>query len=230
MAMQAIDYRLGVNIPREGDVRREWDAANDCSIFYVWTNGRWIIASREYRLAQRVQCVTFTTTNPPVDANARALTLLRSQLSPTQRAQFEAKGWFEVIGGKTGRTYRVDRHSWPGRNVTRWQDGSPRISYCARPTPSNYSMMLMGDTLLAQKLALENPEREIAFTDMACKVDYSDYGAHATRVYGIISGYGDEYDEVRRAQRRRRQLAEHPAFAVLGCFLIAVLMTLIFLR
>ena len=174
------------------------------------------------------QPATYTTTSPPADANARAEKLLLSHLSPAQRVQFTDKGWFEVIGGKTGRTYRVDRHAWPGKNVTWWQDGSPCIAYCAFPNfARSMTLMPMGDTLLAQKLALENPERETTFIDMACKMDYRDnrdhrpyYGDLRPMLYGTLGETPEP--------RQQRRFVDHPAVAVFGCFLIAVLITLVF--
>jgi hypothetical protein len=35
------------------------------------------------------------------------LRLLRQWLSPVQRAQFAEKGYFEVVGGDTGKQYRI---------------------------------------------------------------------------------------------------------------------------
>lgn len=37
----------------------------------------------------------------------RSLRLLREWLSPVQSAQFAAKGYFEVVGGDTGKQYRI---------------------------------------------------------------------------------------------------------------------------
>jgi hypothetical protein len=37
----------------------------------------------------------------------RSLRLLREWLSPSQRSQFAEKGYFEVVGGETGRRYRI---------------------------------------------------------------------------------------------------------------------------
>ena len=44
-------------------------------------------------------------------SEARARHLLREWLSPDQRAQFDAYGYFEVTGSHTGRTYRIYQDS-----------------------------------------------------------------------------------------------------------------------
>ena len=40
-------------------------------------------------------------------SDARGLRLLRRWLSPEQRAQFDASGYFEVVGGDSGMRYRI---------------------------------------------------------------------------------------------------------------------------
>src|ERR1700730_12099022 len=40
-------------------------------------------------------------------AQARGIRLLKENLSPGQRAQFENGGYFDVVGGDTGRRYRI---------------------------------------------------------------------------------------------------------------------------
>lgn len=80
----------------------------------------------------------------------RALALLQSHLSATQRAQFSALGRFEVTGGDTGTRYvirnittvNIDQLNSHGERVKRW---------CFGPRGN----LAMGDVLLAQKLALE---------------------------------------------------------------------------
>ena len=42
-----------------------------------------------------------------VARETRGITLLREWLSPTQRAQFEASKYFEVVGCDSGRRYRI---------------------------------------------------------------------------------------------------------------------------
>ena len=83
----------------------------------------------------------------------RSLRLLREWLSPAQRAQFADKGYFEVIGGDTGRRYRV----FPGglANVCEVDErGRPRLGLCFR----TLGELPIGDVMLAQKIALESCE------------------------------------------------------------------------
>jgi hypothetical protein len=85
-----------------------------------------------------------------VAAEARGLRLLEQNLSPTQRRQYAASRTFEVIGGSTGRRYRIRHGQYmnveeldeTGRYVRAW------CFYPAGDLPA-------GDVLLGQKLALE---------------------------------------------------------------------------
>lgn len=84
------------------------------------------------------------------DAEMRAARLLADNLSAAQLTQYERWGYFDVIGGNTGRHYRVrrgvqlnvdelDRHGRPIRMLCFLPDGRLPIS----------------DMMLSQKLALE---------------------------------------------------------------------------
>lgn len=88
------------------------------------------------------------------NSEARGLKLLREWLSPDQLAQFDAHGYFDVIGGDTGKTYRI--HYGSSMNVEELDDfGRPRICYCfVADAP-----LAAGDVVLAQKIALETGER-----------------------------------------------------------------------
>ena len=81
--------------------------------------------------------------------------LLLENLSAPQRHDYEAHGYFYVIGGKTGRRYRVhDRHSL---NVVQLGPKGQRVArLCFFPKGD----LPAGDVLLAQKLALELFETE----------------------------------------------------------------------
>ncbi|WP_024510970.1 hypothetical protein [Bradyrhizobium sp. ARR65] len=84
---------------------------------------------------------------------ARGLRLLRDWLSPAQRAQFEAKGYFDVIGSDSGRKYRI--YEGTMTNVYELDEiGRPRMGWCF--VPSGY--LVAGDVMLAQKIALETAE------------------------------------------------------------------------
>ena len=84
------------------------------------------------------------------EAHARGLRLLKENLSPVQRDQYERRGYFDVIGGKTGRRYRIKY----GR-----QTNVEQLDKQGRPVRLLYFMpegeLVVGDVMLAQKLALE---------------------------------------------------------------------------
>jgi hypothetical protein len=83
----------------------------------------------------------------------RSLRLLREWLAPAQRTQFAKKGYFEVVGGETGKQYRI----YPGTmsNVCEIDEkGHPRLGLCFR----TMSELPIGDVMLAQKIALESCE------------------------------------------------------------------------
>jgi hypothetical protein len=70
-----------------------------------------------------------------------------------QRAQFAKKGYFDVVGGDTGKQYRI----YPGAmaNVCEIDEkGRPRRDLCFGPMGE----LPIGDVMLAQKIALENCE------------------------------------------------------------------------
>lgn len=70
-----------------------------------------------------------------------------------QRTQFAKKGYFEVVGGDTGKLYRI--YLGVMLNVCEIdKKGRPRLGLCFR-TMGN---LPVGDVMLAQKIALENCE------------------------------------------------------------------------
>src|ERR1700756_5937566 len=61
----------------------------------------------------------------------RSLRLLREWLSPVQRTQFAKNGYFEVVGGQTGKHYRI----YPGAmsNICEIDGkGRPKVGLCFR--------------------------------------------------------------------------------------------------
>ena len=79
--------------------------------------------------------------------------LLREWLSPVQRAQFAKNGYFEVVGGETGKQYSI----YPGAmsNVCEIDEkGRPRFGLCFQ----TLGELPIGDVMLAQKIALESCE------------------------------------------------------------------------
>ena len=86
----------------------------------------------------------------PNTPEARGRCLLRHWLSTSQREQFDANDYFDVIGCDTGRTYRI----YDGRvmNVHELDEaGRPRMGWCFLPK----GRLVAGDVMLAQKIALE---------------------------------------------------------------------------
>jgi hypothetical protein len=95
----------------------------------------------------------FTSFGAERTPEGRSLRLLREWLSPAQRTQFAKKGYFEVIGGDTGKQYRI----YPGTssNVCEIDEkGRPKLGLCFR----TMGELPIGDVMLAQKIALENCE------------------------------------------------------------------------
>ena len=85
---------------------------------------------------------------------ARGVRLLRDWLSPEQRAQFDAKRYFDVIGCDSGKRYRI--HYGSAANVHDIDDaGRPTVCWCFVPN----GQLVAGDVMLAQKIALETNER-----------------------------------------------------------------------
>ena len=84
------------------------------------------------------------------EATERSIELLTSNLSPLQRAQFRALGYFEVTGGDTGKRFRIRRgHQL---NVEELDQKGRRLRLlCFMPEGHHPD----GDVMLAQKMALE---------------------------------------------------------------------------
>ena len=83
-------------------------------------------------------------------AEARSTKLLKKNLSPAQLQQYRQDRHFDVIGGETGKRYRIcpgtslniDEYDGEGEKVTSW---------CFVPE----GHLATGDVMLAQKFALE---------------------------------------------------------------------------
>lgn len=83
-------------------------------------------------------------------AYGRGMKLLLENLSPSQQQQFIRSGHFCVVGGETGRRYRICH----GRQLNVHQldnQGQPTCTWCFYPEGG----LVVGDVMLAQKLALE---------------------------------------------------------------------------
>lgn len=106
------------------------------------------VCSRIYALREHFSARLFED-----ESEARGLKLLREWLSPGQLAQFNARGYFDVIGCDSGKRYRI--HYGSSMNVEELDDfGRPRICYCFVTDAT----LAPGDVMLAQKIALETGE------------------------------------------------------------------------
>jgi hypothetical protein len=101
-------------------------------------------------------------------SHVRGMQLLKENLAPVQREQYEHYGYFDVVGGETGRRYRIRNGSQ--MNVQRLDaKGRPVCLLCFMPDGE----LVIGDVMLAQKLALELFETETLEVANAFSADYS---------------------------------------------------------
>src|SRR6516164_8816170 len=108
------------------------------------------IACRSRLKALRGLYARYYNENTP---EVRALRLLRTWLSPSQFEQFDAKGYFDVIGSATGSKYRIQYGT--SMNVYELDDtGRLKVGWCFVPQGG----LVAGDVMLAQKIALETFE------------------------------------------------------------------------
>jgi hypothetical protein len=83
-------------------------------------------------------------------AHHRGIALLKENLSPDQLAQYEQHAFFEVMGGNTGRRYRI-RHG-RSMNIDQLDKHGRRVcGWCFFPKGN----LVAGDIMLAQKFAIE---------------------------------------------------------------------------
>ncbi len=93
-------------------------------------------------------------------AHDRSIALLKEWLTPAQREQYERDGTFEVVGGTTGKRYRINR---PGPYNIAELDNPIGLaaSICIEPKRVFGQPQLPdGDVMLLQKIALEENEAE----------------------------------------------------------------------
>jgi hypothetical protein len=101
-------------------------------------------------------------------AEERGIALLRSWLTPEQDRQWAVRRYFEVVGCDSGTRYRITRGTVmnihqlnpEGRKVAEW---------CFAPE----GKLVIGDVLLAQKIALETMERKALTIANRCGGDWS---------------------------------------------------------
>lgn len=83
----------------------------------------------------------------------RGRRLLLSWLSASEREQLERNGYFDIVGGASGKRYRI--HYGTCANIQEIdQSGRPRVAWCFVPVGS----LVAGDVMLAQKIAIETDE------------------------------------------------------------------------
>lgn len=98
----------------------------------------------------------------------RGVNLLREWLSPEQRAQFDSKRYFDVIGCDSGKRYRI--HYGETTNVHEiGDDDLPSVGWCFTPVGS----LVAGDVMLAQKIALETYEYGALAVANRCPIRFS---------------------------------------------------------
>ena len=98
----------------------------------------------------------------------RGVILLREWLSPDQRAQFDAKRYFDVIGCDSGKRYRI--HYGETTNVHEiGDDDLPSVGWCFMPVGS----LVAGDVMLVQKIALETYEYGALAVANRCPIRFS---------------------------------------------------------
>ena len=108
-----------------------------------------------FRRFQRGRRVWFLRQAFRLETEARALTLLKEWLSPEQRACYERFRYFEVVGSHTGTRYRI--HHGTQTNVEELSHTGQRVcKWCFVPEGN----LVVGDVMLAQKIALETNERD----------------------------------------------------------------------
>ena len=91
------------------------------------------------------------------DPHTRAMNLLWRWLTDEQRRDLKLNGYFTVVGYNTGAQYKIHAEQYYGVEDT--TDGGQR--YCFGPSSHLLGQpIMMGDQMLAQKLALEHDEAE----------------------------------------------------------------------
>jgi hypothetical protein len=89
------------------------------------------------------------------EADLKGTKLLSGNLTPTQNQQYDRFGYFDVVGSKTGKRYRICHRT--SRNVYELDEGNQLgAGHCFVPSGS----LVAGDCMLAQKIMLENCEEE----------------------------------------------------------------------
>ena len=107
----------------------------------------------------------FSTSTP--EAEARGLRLLRENLSAAQLEQQMRHGHFDVLGGDTGKRYRI-KYGFQLNVELLDNKGRTKAVLCFVPEGN----LVAGDVMLAQKLALELFESDTLKIANKFSVDY----------------------------------------------------------
>jgi hypothetical protein len=105
------------------------------------------------------------------EAHVRGIQLLEENLSSAQRHQYKKCGYFDVIGGETGSRYRIRYGSEMNVQLLDGK-GRPSCWLCFMPK----GKLVVGDIMLAQKLALELFESQTLKVANTFSTDYSLFG------------------------------------------------------
>jgi hypothetical protein len=105
------------------------------------------------------------------EAHVRGIQLLEENLSPAQRHQYKQCGYFDVVGGETGSRYRIRYGSEMNVQLLD-RKGRPVCWLCFMPE----GKLVVGDIMLAQKLALELFESQTLKVANTFSTDYSLFG------------------------------------------------------
>ena len=110
-------------------------------------------------------------------ARERGRRLLLANLTAVQRKQYSLFGHFDVLGGETGHRYRI-RHA-DAMNIEEYDRNGTYLSrWCFAPV----GKLVLGDVLLAQKLALELFESDTRAVANRYPIDYP------RSLYGVSIG------------------------------------------
>jgi len=101
------------------------------------------------------------------EEEARGLRLLQENLSPAQREQHGRFGYFDVVGGNTGKRYRI-KYGFQLNVVLLDNRGRTKAVLCFAPDGN----LPAGDVMLAQKLALELFETDTLKIANKFSIDY----------------------------------------------------------
>ena len=113
-----------------------------------WLDWNWVEAHARRKIVRAFSEVF----SREASSEARGLRLLKNWLTSEQRAQFEARRYFDVIGCHTGRHYRI--HYGTANNVHLLDTEGPIVGRCFVPI----GHLVAGDVMLSQKIALETNE------------------------------------------------------------------------